>query len=139
MLTPGGVAPRNEILSKAMQIGFPNWPRLPEWIFMSESEPNLQELKIRAQTLKPTLWLGKAGATPELLAALNEALERTQLVKLRFEGFKAERKRIARELAEQAGSRLVSQVGHTAVFHRARAQETVGDEDASSDSETIPS
>lgn len=100
---------------------------------MSESEPNLRELKIRAQTLKPTIWLGKAGATPELLVALNDALERTQLVKLRFEGFKEERKRLTRELAEKSGSRLVSQVGHTAVFHRARTQEATGDEDTSSD------
>lgn len=121
-----------------MQIGFPNWLRLPVWHFMSESEANLRELKTRAQTLKPTIWLGKAGATPELLVALNEALERTRLVKLRFEGFKEERKRLARELAEQTGSRLVSQVGHTAVFHRLWTPEAVGDENATSGPGTSP-
>lgn len=105
---------------------------------MSESEPNLRELKIRAQTLKPTIWLGKAGATPELLAALTEALARTQLVKLRFEGFKDERKRLARELAEQTGSRLVSQVGHTAVFYRARTREAVVAEEVCANSEVLP-
>lgn len=94
---------------------------------MSDSEPNLRELKIQAQTLNPILRLGKAGATPELLAALNEALERTPLVKLRFEACKDERKSLARELAGQTGSRLVSVVGHTAVFHRSRKPEVAGD------------
>jgi Predicted RNA-binding protein containing KH domain, possibly ribosomal protein len=82
----------------------------------------LRELKARAQTLKPSLKLGKAGVTPEFLAAFDDALTRSHLVKIRFEEFKEERKSLARELAEKSSSRLVQQVGHTAVFYRAAAK-----------------
>lgn len=88
---------------------------------MSEAEFKLSELKSRAQLIKPSIRLGKAGVTPEFLAAFDETLRRNQLVKLKFEDFKEERKALAKQLAEQTGSRLVQQVGHTAVFFRAAA------------------
>jgi len=82
------------------------------------SDPRLSELKSRAQLLKPVLRLGKAGATPEFLAALEEQLNLHQLLKIRFEGFKEERKTLSKELAERTHSLLVQQVGHTAVLYR---------------------
>lgn len=82
------------------------------------SDPSLRELKRRAPLLKPSIRLGKAGVTPEFVAALDETLDRLQLVKLRFEGKKDERKVISKELATQTGSLLVQQVGHTAVYYR---------------------
>jgi RNA-binding protein len=82
------------------------------------SEPNLRELKVRAQALKPSIKLGKAGLTPEFLAAFDEALTRAKLLKVRFEGFKEERKTVAKELAEKTSSLLVQQVGYTAVYFR---------------------
>ena len=87
------------------------------------SEPNLRELKVRAQALKPSLKLGKAGLTPEFLAAFDDALTRAKLLKIRFEGFKEERKSVAKELAEKSSSLLVQQVGHTAVYYRAAKTE----------------
>lgn len=83
------------------------------------SEPTLRELKVRAQALKPSLKLGKAGLTPEFLTAFEEAITRAKLLKIRFEGFKEERKSVARELAEKSASQLVQQVGYTAVYYRA--------------------
>ncbi len=88
---------------------------------MADAESNLRDLKIRAQKLKPAIKLGKAGITPEFLAVFDDALTRTHLVKLRFEGFKEERKALSKELAEKSGSQLVQQVGHTAVFYRTPA------------------
>jgi RNA-binding protein len=82
------------------------------------SEPRLSELKSRAQLLKPVLRLGKAGATPEFLAALEEQLNLHQILKIRFEGFKEERKTLSKELATKTNSLLVQQVGHTAVYYR---------------------
>ncbi len=86
------------------------------------SAPSLRELKSRAQLLKPVIKLGKAGATSEFLAELNKLLDLHGLVKLRFEGFKDERKTLSKELAEKTGSTLVQQVGHTAVYHRIPAK-----------------
>ena len=83
-------------------------------------EPTLRELKSRAQQLKPAIHLGKAGPTPEFMAAFGEVLDRNQLVKLRFEAMKDERKTLSKQLADLTGSVLVQQVGHTAVFFRSR-------------------
>ncbi|MFM8365520.1 MAG: YhbY family RNA-binding protein [Verrucomicrobiota bacterium] len=83
------------------------------------SPPKLSELKSRAQLLKPVIKLGKAGATKEFLAELEKLLELHGLVKLRFEGFKDERKTLSKELAQKTGATLVQQVGHTAVYYRA--------------------
>ncbi len=82
------------------------------------SAPKLSELKSRAQLLKPSIKLGKAGASLELLAELGKLLDLHGLVKLRFEGFKEERKTLSKDLAEKTGATLVQQVGHTAVYYR---------------------
>jgi len=82
------------------------------------SAPKLSELKSRAQLLKPSIKLGKAGASPELLAELGKLLDLHGLVKLRFEGFKEERKTLSKDLADKTGATLVQQVGHTAVYYR---------------------
>ena len=85
---------------------------------IKDQDFSLSKLKSRAQLLKPTIRLGKAGATPEFFAAFNEVLDSLHLVKLRFEGMKDERKTLSKELAAQTGSLLVQQVGHTAVYFR---------------------
>ena len=85
------------------------------------SAPKLSELKSRAQLLKPSIKLGKAGASPELLAELGKLLDIHGLVKLRFEGFKEERKTLSKDLAAKTGATLVQQVGHTAVYYRTPA------------------
>jgi RNA-binding protein len=87
------------------------------------SEPSLRQLKSRAQHLKPAIHLGKAGPTPAFLTAFGEVLDRNQLVKLRFEGMKEDRKTLSKELAEMTGSVLVQQVGHTAVYFRRGPEE----------------
>jgi RNA-binding protein len=97
---------------------------------MPDPIPHLRDLKVRAQLLKPAIRLGKAGLTPEFLAAFDAELTRARLVKVRFEDFKEERKALSRQLAEQSGSQLVQQVGHTAVFFRMPAP---GGEEPSAD------
>ena len=84
---------------------------------MSETQPTMRQLKSRAQLVKPLIKLGKAGASPEFLAEFSSLLTRHQLVKIRFEGHKDERKTLSKELATTTGSTLVQQVGHTAVYH----------------------
>ncbi len=96
---------------------------------MPEAKTNLRELKVRAQSLKPAIRLGKAGLTPEFLAAFEDMLQRGQLVKLRFEALKDERKAVSKQLAEQSHSILVQQTGHTAVFYRAKQAPAQIDED----------
>ncbi len=89
-------------------------------------EPRLRDLKAAAQRLRPLLWIGKSGVTPEFLAALDEALQAHELVKVKFESFKEEKKRLAPELAEKTGSRLVLRVGNVGVYYRSRQGAAVG-------------
>ena len=85
------------------------------------ASPRLRDLKSAAQRLEPLLWIGKSGATPAFLAALDQALGTHELVKVKFEAFKDQKKLLAPDLAERTHSRLVLRVGNVAVYHRARA------------------
>lgn len=85
-------------------------------------QPRLRDLKGAAQLLSPLLQVGRAGVTPEFVAALDEALRARELVKIRFVEHKDEKKTLARALAEATRSRLVMQVGHVAVYYRPRAE-----------------
>jgi RNA-binding protein len=60
--------------------------------------------------------LGRSGATPALADRLEALLERHELVKLRFGGFKESRRELAAALAERTGSELVRLIGCVAVF-----------------------
>ena len=82
--------------------------------------PELRRLKAAAQHLEPTVRLGKNGITGELLAALDVALEQHELVKVRFDSFKDQKRAQARELAARSGSHLVMEVGHVVVLFRQR-------------------
>lgn len=85
--------------------------------------PRLRDLKSAAQGLKPLLWIGKSGVTPEVLAALDQALNDHELVKLKFEAFKDQKKILAPEIAETTRSRLVLRVGNVAVYYRRRERD----------------
>ena len=75
-------------------------------------------LSARASALKPVVMLGKEGPTPNLVKALDAALEVHELVKLKFIEFKEERKSIAPQLAEAVKAQLVRVIGNTAVYYR---------------------
>ena len=76
------------------------------------------ELAALASTLKPIVFLGKAGADEGVAAALDKALADHELVKLRFIDFKGERNELARQLATQSGAELIRVIGNVGVFFR---------------------
>ena len=78
----------------------------------------IRALKAQAQRLDATLKIGKEGLSPQFLAALTEALNHHELVKVRFEGFKDQKKELAPQLAEKTNSHLVTRVGNVAVLYR---------------------
>jgi RNA-binding protein len=85
---------------------------------LSLTQSEIRRLKARAQTLKALLKVGRQGLSPEFLGALDEALKHHELLKVKFEEFKADRRELAARLAEQTGSHLVTVVGHVAVLYR---------------------
>jgi len=80
----------------------------------------LRAFKVKAQKLKATLKIGKSGISPQFLAALDSALEQHELIKVKFDSFKEEKKELSPQLAEKSGSHLVSRVGNVVVLYRPR-------------------
>lgn len=80
--------------------------------------PHLNKLKAMAQLMEPLLKVGKAGLSEAFLGVANEALERHELVKVRFDEFKDEKKELSKKLAEATRSRLIMAVGHVIVLYR---------------------
>jgi len=79
----------------------------------------IRTLKAQAQRLKATLKVGKEGLSPQFLSALDDALKHRELVKVKFDEFKAQKKELSPQLAEKTGSHLVTRVGNVAVLYRA--------------------
>jgi len=86
----------------------------------SLSNAQIRELKAQAQRLKAALKVGKEGLSPQFLAALDDVLKHHELVKVKFEEFKEQKKEVAPQLAEKSGSHLIMRVGNVAVLYRAK-------------------
>jgi len=78
----------------------------------------IRELKATAQRLKATLKIGKEGLSPAFLTALDLELTRHQLVKVKFDDFKEQKKELTPELAARSASHLVTRVGNVVVLFR---------------------
>jgi RNA-binding protein len=87
------------------------------------SNAQIRALKAQAQRLKATLKIGKEGLSPQFLAALDEVLKHRQLVKVKFDEFKEQKKELTPQLAEKSGSHLVTRVGNVVVLYRPKPDE----------------
>ncbi|HWN94541.1 MAG TPA: YhbY family RNA-binding protein [Methylomirabilota bacterium] len=85
------------------------------------SNRELRSLKARAQLLKPMLKVGKDGLSPAFLKAVDETLAHHELVKVKFDEFKEQRKELCPKLAESVSANLIMQVGHVVVLFRRKA------------------
>ncbi len=78
-----------------------------------------RRLKALAHALKPVVMVGNAGVSPAVLAELDRALERHELVKLRLaQGDRSERQAMAETVCAQSGAELISQIGRVVVVYR---------------------
>jgi RNA-binding protein len=82
------------------------------------SNREVRELKARAQRLKPMLKVGKDGLSPAFLKAVDDALAHHELVKVKFDEFKEQKKELGPKLATSTSANLVMQVGHVVVLFR---------------------
>ena len=80
----------------------------------------IRALKAKAQRLKPAVKVGKDGLSGGFLAGLNHVLEHHELVKVKFDEFKDQKKELAPQIAERTGSQLIMRVGNVAVLYRRR-------------------
>lgn len=82
------------------------------------SNAQTRKLKSAAQRLKAIVKMGRQGLSQGFLQTVDEALKRHELVKVKFDEFKDQRKVLAPELAFKTGSHLVALIGHVAVLYR---------------------
>ena len=90
---------------------------------VSLTNAQIRALKAQAQRLKAILKIGKEGLSPQFLAALDDALKHHEMVKVKFDAFKEQKKELSPLLAEKSNSHLVSRVGNVAVLFRAKPVE----------------
>jgi RNA-binding protein len=78
----------------------------------------ISQLKGQAQRMKATFKVGREGLSPAFLAALGEALKHRELIKVKFDEFKEQKKELAPKLAEGTASHLITRVGNVVVLYR---------------------
>jgi RNA-binding protein len=67
--------------------------------------------------------VGKEGLSPQFLTALDDTLKHHELVKVKFDEFKEQKKELAPQLAEKSRSHLVTRIGNVVVLYRPRPAE----------------
>jgi RNA-binding protein len=85
---------------------------------MELTNAQIAKLKGIAQRMDATLKVGRAGLSDGFLQSVREALAHRELIKVKFDEFKDQKKTLAPELAEKTESRLVTLIGNVAVLYR---------------------
>ena len=76
-------------------------------------------LRSKAHPLEPVLHIGKEGASPEVTAAVEEALAARELIKLGVQkNCEDDVREIAEAVAERTGSEVVQVIGKKIVLYR---------------------
>jgi len=77
-----------------------------------------RHLRGLAHPLKPVVMIGKEGLSEAVVAKTDAELNAHELIKIRFQAAKDEKKEILRELAQQTRAELVGVVGHVGILFR---------------------
>jgi RNA-binding protein len=80
-------------------------------------------LRSKAHHLDPAVLVGKQGITDTLVRALAQSLEAHELVKVRFNEFKSEKKALTEEMAFRTGSAVAGIIGHVAILYKQNPDE----------------
>jgi RNA-binding protein len=77
-------------------------------------------LRALAHSLKPVVMIGQKGLTEELIQSAHQAIQRHELIKIKFVGLKdkEQKEEISQSFQAETGSELVSAVGHVYAFYR---------------------
>jgi RNA-binding protein len=75
-------------------------------------------LRKQAHHLKPTVQIGKLGVTDNLVKAVDDALERLELIKVKFNDGQDDKRELAEFIAAETQSDVVQVVGNVVIFFR---------------------
>ena len=77
-----------------------------------------RHLRALAHHLNPVILVGKGGINDALVQATDEALNDHELIKVKFNDFKEERRSLSEVLRERTESHIVGIVGNIAILYR---------------------
>ena len=77
-----------------------------------------RHLRALAQRLKPVVWSGKHGVTPELLSTVDQALEAHELIKVKFVEHKERRQELTSAIAAGTDAAVAGVIGNMAILYR---------------------
>ena len=90
------------------------------------NEKQKKTLRGIAHSRKPIVLLGNAGLTPGVLSALDEALLKHELVKVKVTAAdRKERDNIIQQMTEHSGAELIQRIGHIATLFRPNPENIV--------------
>ena len=77
-------------------------------------------LKGLVHGMKPLVFVGQKGLSPAVTKAVDESLEKHELIKVKFIDFKekSQKEEIAGAIEKETASELVGMIGHMAIFYR---------------------
>jgi len=77
-------------------------------------------LKGLVHSMKPLVFVGQKGLSPTVTKAVDESLEKHELIKVKFIDFKekGQKKEIIGVIEKETESELVGMIGHIAIFYR---------------------
>ena len=70
--------------------------------------------------MKPLVFIGQKGLSPMVTKAVDESLEKHELIKVKFIDFKEknQKEEISGAIEKETASELVGMIGHIAMFYR---------------------
>jgi RNA-binding protein len=77
-----------------------------------------RKLKSCAHHLKPLVLIGKNGISEGLMAAIEQALDDHELIKMKFIDFKDEKRDFLKKIVGQTGAEVISLIGNIATIFR---------------------
>jgi len=80
-------------------------------------------LKALAHDLQPMVLVGKRGMSDELVRSVSEALEAHELVKVKFNEFKDEKRAMLDEIARRTNADVVGIIGHIGTLYKWQAED----------------
>ena len=82
-----------------------------------------RRIKSELSTEKPTIWIGKDGASQQILNEISRQLEKREMAKIKILKTalgEEETKNIASKVAEKTNSTLIDLRGHTIILYKPR-------------------
>jgi len=82
-----------------------------------------RKLRATAHSLKPVVMVGSKGITDSLINAVSGALEEHELIKVKFQQFKEDKKDLSKIIEEKTSANIIGMVGHTMILFRESSEE----------------